>query len=213
MFVEVVKIANACWWAQRTANWTLFLSAIKLDTGFLPYFPAWGRTHYQGAVPAFLRDLGRLNAEQKKMLEIGVAFGNTSGKGHWSSLSYVTEYHNWLLKHYTPHLDREGEAWRKTSQNFAAIAAINEGVANVFSIPGKATQKSSEPSPTRVAIFSAIIRRWDVLGCEGPSQEMDAANSMAGLAIPSYWRSLFLQREPSLVKDDNGIFSFIRNLA
>jgi len=75
MFLSAVKIAHACWWGQRSCNWTLIMASLKMDTGSLPFFPAWGRSHYQTALPSMLRDLSKLSPLEEAYLELGAALG------------------------------------------------------------------------------------------------------------------------------------------
>jgi len=206
MFTDVVMMMNACWWGQRSCNWLLFTSSIKLDTGFLPFFSAWGRTHYQSATPAFLRDLGKLSDLEKAYLELGGALANITGKGHWTSLMYVTEVHNWMLKHYTPHLDASGEAWKRTSENFSAIIAIHECIEGLFLQRRKTAEKEYTPNTKRILTLAHTIKRWKVLGLSSSSNfsHLEAASSLLQLSPNDYWASLFEVKEPMIHEDGTG---------
>jgi len=86
------------------------MASLKQDTGFLDFLSAFGRIHYLSALPAMLRDLGKLGDFYSAYLELGALEANLTGGDAWKSLSDVTEAYNWLLKHFTPYLDADGQA-------------------------------------------------------------------------------------------------------
>jgi len=193
-------MSNAIWWGQRKCNWDLIIAGIKADIGFLPYFLAWGRTHYMTAVPAMLRDLGKLSKNEENLLHLGCTFVRTSDKGNWSSLSYLTEMLNWQLKHFTPHLDVDGRAWIKTSERLEAYMLISEAVSGLFKTKSDSLAKDHQPNAERVRFLSSLIQKWNVLGIAR------AADQPVFHIVPSnlhqYWEPLFLMSGTTVVIDD-----------
>jgi len=200
MFADVTKMSNALWWGQRKGNWNLISATLKLDSGFLPFFFAWGRTHYMSAVVMQLRDLGCCSEAEQTLLELRCLLGKINENSQWCSLSYVTEVLNKYLKQHTPYLDAEGAAWIKTSQNLETFMRIFQIVDLLRGKEEKKGPKETEPNPERVKLLSSVIEKWNVLGVE---EAMALTYSVRFPPnIHPYWKPLFQAKSISTQEND-----------
>lgn len=203
LFVQCVEISNACWWGQRTCNWPLIMASLKQDTGFLDFLSAFGRIHYLSALPAMLRDLGKLGDFYSAYLELGALEANLTGGDAWKSLSDVTEAYNWLLKHFTPYLDADGQAWVKTSINMGALTNVFMLSSEIFGVKSHHISANLQPNVDRITRFRKVVRHWKALGSvDTRPVAPEPVEEDIPDGVSEYFSTLFELDPPTLVADD-----------
>jgi len=154
VFFESVSVSCAAWDAQRTANWPLFMSSIKVDTGFLEMLYSWNRHNYSESTTEFLRDMECLSRYGSKQLENGIAFCNRSGSDmNYVSVGYALEMAHKDLKTNTKRLDISGEAWQRVHALMPFLKRSKEAMHNIFGMDDIQVHQKHVPNLKKHSYF------------------------------------------------------------